>query len=190
MSVMTASSSVSAMKIIILRRNHNILRNNILYSDGRHFTGRGSLLINQRSGGLRCNEQKRYRHDYMNIGELTHPETMVSPKYLKMFQPRILTKNRLFKRLPPDHLNNFFLSRLGRQNIRSNPAKILSTYKNYAKRSDDIEVGFLVDAFYYLGQNFHPNSYFATADRQIVVDHMSIIFKIYKCGDNYLQLVY
>ena len=105
--------------------------------------------------------------------DLTYPKTMISPKWLKLFQPVELKRDRLFRRVPPLHFHSFFARKIAIKSNRSNPGKVLKIYEKYAKRSDDLHMSVLLSAFCAVGESFHPNCFFATGDRQLVVGHDS-----------------
>ncbi|CAD7931959.1 unnamed protein product [Amoebophrya sp. A120] len=106
------------------------------------------------------------------ITDLTYPQTMVSPKFLKLWQPKELLRGNLFKRPPPDQLDSRYAKKC--LMIKASPARVLRLYESYSKKSDSVDERFLVRVFNILAQTVaHPNCFFTTADRQRIVKHLN-----------------
>eukprot|EP00392_Amoebophrya_sp_AT5.2_P006393 g6405.t1 len=102
------------------------------------------------------------------ITDLSHPMTMVSPKFLRLWQPKELLRGNLFRTPPPDQLDSRYAKKC--LMVKANPARLLKLYELYAKKSDSVDSRFLVRVFCILAQTVaHPNCFFTTADRQRIV---------------------
>lgn len=93
---------------------------------------------------------------------------MVSPKFLRLWQPKELLRGNLFRTPPPDQLDSRYAKKC--LMVKANPARLLKLYELYAKKSDSVDSRFLVRVFCILAQTVaHPNCFFTTADRQRIV---------------------
>ncbi len=126
----------------------------------------GTTIVPPGGGSSRVQSRVQVEQRRTQVSDITYPNTMVSPKFLRAFQPKEITRDKLWKRIPPKHLHAYFLRRLLFRALRANPARVLGLFERYTRRSDAVHPNFLVEAFCTVAGNFHPNSYFATADRQ------------------------
>jgi len=101
----------------------------------------------------------------------TGPE-WISLDNIRARQPVQLLRNDVYRAIPPEDVTPGDLNELASNEIIVDPSKILKVYKRHVAgdiRGPDVSV--LLRAFTQLGFLFDPNSFFASADRQILRSH-------------------
>lgn len=102
------------------------------------------------------------------------PATRVSTGFLDVFRPKGVLKLNRMAPVPPSQLASYFLRKF--PYVRGNPRKIMDLYQEYIRRDDHPAYSFLIRTLNELAYSFSPHSFFATADKQQLIDH-----KIFKC---------
>jgi len=95
---------------------------------------------------------------------------MISLDTIRARQPRWLLRNDAFRAIPPEDLGPADLDELASPSVVTDPAKVLSVFRKHVEQ-DTPELAVLIRAFTQLGFLFDPNSFFSSADRQILRSH-------------------
>jgi len=90
---------------------------------------------------------------------------------LRARQPKELLRNDVFSTVPPQDVTPTDLADLASSSVIANPASILKVYKRHTAGGEEPDVAVLIRAFTQLGFLFDPNSFFSTADRQLLTAH-------------------
>mmetsp|Transcript_55869 Transcript_55869/g.133167 ORF Transcript_55869/g.133167 Transcript_55869/m.133167 type:complete len:510 (+) Transcript_55869:72-1601(+) len=89
---------------------------------------------------------------------------------LRQRQPKELLQTDVFLEPPPEDLTPMSLTKLASPDIMTNPARVLQVYTQHVE-NDEADIAVLIRAMVQLGFLFDPNSFFATADKQILTAH-------------------
>ncbi|CAE7749007.1 SETD4 [Symbiodinium pilosum] len=95
---------------------------------------------------------------------------MVSMEALRARQPKELLQTDVFRTVPPHDLTPTDLADLASAQVLTDPAKVLDVYQRHVS-SGGADSAVLIRAFAQLGFLFDPNSFFSTADRQLLTKH-------------------
>eukprot|EP00439_Symbiodinium_sp_Y106_P059752 s503_g8.t1 len=101
---------------------------------------------------------------------ITYTPNMVSMEALRARQPKSLLQTDVFRTVPPSDLTPTDLADLASSQVLTDPAKVLEVYKRHVS-SGGADSAVLIRAFAQLGFLFDPNSFFSTADRQLLTKH-------------------
>lgn len=96
---------------------------------------------------------------------------MISLDALRARQPKELLQSDVYQAVPPEDLAPQDLEELASNSVLIDPAKVLQVYRKHVMSDDQPDVAVLVRAFTQLGFIFDPNSFYSTADRQILITH-------------------
>lgn len=95
-------------------------------------------------------------------------------KSLRARQPKPLLRTDVYRSIPPKDLTPKALELLSRPRYIADPSAILFVYRKNAADGTDVSVA--IRAFVQLGFLFDPNSFFSTADKQVLTRH-----RYFKC---------
>eukprot|EP00930_Biecheleria_cincta_P013459 TRINITY_DN11980_c0_g5_i1.p1 TRINITY_DN11980_c0_g5~~TRINITY_DN11980_c0_g5_i1.p1 ORF type:complete len:531 (+),score=111.54 TRINITY_DN11980_c0_g5_i1:31-1593(+) len=102
---------------------------------------------------------------------ISYTPTMVSMEALRARQPPELLQTDVFRTVPPEDLTPTDLADLASREVMTNPAKVLEIYRRHVSSGVGADASVLIRAFAQLGFLFDPNSFFSTADKQLLTRH-------------------
>eukprot|EP00933_Yihiella_yeosuensis_P011364 TRINITY_DN11861_c0_g5_i1.p1 TRINITY_DN11861_c0_g5~~TRINITY_DN11861_c0_g5_i1.p1 ORF type:complete len:521 (+),score=87.82 TRINITY_DN11861_c0_g5_i1:36-1565(+) len=102
---------------------------------------------------------------------ISYTPHMVSMEALRARQPHELLQTDPFRVVPPEDLTPADLADLASVAVMTDPAKVLKIYNRHVTSGAEVEASVLIRAFAQLGFLFDPNSFFSTADKQLLTSH-------------------
>ncbi|CAK9055997.1 unnamed protein product [Durusdinium trenchii] len=119
----------------------------------------------------RCRAFRLARSGLNRAGRsVSYTPNMVSMDALRARQPKELLQTDVFRTVPPEDMTPSDLADLASAEVATNPAKVLEIYRRHVQ-SGGMDATVLIRAFAQLGFLFDPNSFFSSADRQILTRH-------------------
>lgn len=97
--------------------------------------------------------------------------TTVSMEALRARQPPHLLRNDVYQMVPPQDITPQDLADLASNKVLTDPAAVLRIYRRHASGGETPDPVVLIRAMAQLGFLFDPNSFFSSADRQILTSH-------------------
>lgn len=92
----------------------------------------------------------------------------MSLETIRARQPRELLRTDIYRSIPPEDIGPTDLGKLASSEVVVDPAKVLKVYRRHTSDGAKPDPAVALRAFTQLGFLFDPNSFFSTADRQIL----------------------